>query len=258
MDGKDKIKCIENVLTKHCESKIEFLKDTSNISDSLYMQKYISEDKYVITVGISKLLSPRKELSSGTLNLKLLDNKQLVAISDSNEGTKSSKELLNILKHDLAAGFNDEDSLEVISSSFENSLEPIKASIDLFVFDLFKGEASYIKMGSNNTYVKLGDTIKRIESEKTIDKELNYDRLKLNKVKTENYMIFVMASRGVLEAHKEFVGDKWFEKIIKDANSNNCKKMAEMILERVISNSFEPINKDMYVITIKITNKTEK
>ena len=221
------------------------------------MQKYISEDKYVITVGISKLLSPRKELSSGTLNLKLLDNKQLVAISDSNEGTKSSKELLNILKHDLAAGFNDEDSLEVISSSFENSLEPIKASIDLFVFDLFKGEASYIKMGSNNTYVKLGDTIKRIESEKTIDKELNYDRLKLNKVKIENDMVFVMASKAVLEAHREIIGDKWFEKIIKDTNSNNCKKMAEMILEKVISNSFEAINKDMYIITIKITNKTK-
>ena len=258
IEGKDKIKCIENVLTKHCESKIEFLKDTSNISDSLYMQKYISEDKYAITIGISKLLSPRKELSSGTLNLKLLDNKQLIAISDSNEGTKSSKELLNILKHDLASGFNDGDSLEVITSSFENSLEPIKASIDMFVFDLFKGEASYIKMGCNDTYVKLGDRIQKIESEKTIDKELNFDRLKLNKVKTENDMIFVMASRGVLEAHKELVGDKWFEKIIKDANSNNCKKMAEMILERVISNSFEPINKDMYVITIKITNKTKK
>ena len=257
IEGKDKTKCIENVLTKHCKSKIEFLKDTSNISNKLYMQKYISEDRYTAVVGASKLLSSKKELSSGTLNIKLLDNKHLVAISDSNEGTKSSKELLGILKHDLAAGFNDQDSIEVISSSFENSLEPIKATIDMFVFDLFKGEASYVKMGSAPTFIKEEGKVTKLESEKTIDKELNFNRLELKKVKIEGDLVFVMASKGVLEAHKEIVGDKWLEKIIKETSSNNCKKMAEMILEKVIANSFETINKDMYVMVIKVTNKNK-
>ena len=229
VEGKDRIKCIESVLSKHCGSKIEFLKDTSNINNNLFMQKYISEDRYSAVVGISKLLSSKKEYSSGTINTKLLDNKLLVAISDSTEGIKSSKELLNILKHDLASGFNGEDSIEVISSSLENSLEPIKASLDMFVFDLFNGEASYLKIGSTPTFIKEEDKISKIEAEKTIDKELNAERLELKKIKTENDMVFVMASKGVLEAHKEIVGDKWLEKIIKETSSSNCKKMAERI-----------------------------
>ena len=127
----------------------------------------------------------------------------------------------------------------------------------MFVFDLFKGEASYVKMGSAPTFIKEEGKVTKLESEKTIDKELNFNRLELKKVKIEGDLVFVMASKGVLEAHKEIVGDKWLEKIIKETSSNNCKKMAEMILEKVIANSFETINKDMYVMVIKVTNKNK-
>ena len=42
-------------LSKVCKEKIVMQKDTSHLDTSLYMQKYISEDKFTIQIGISKL-----------------------------------------------------------------------------------------------------------------------------------------------------------------------------------------------------------
>lgn len=257
IEGKEKIKTIENVLNTHCSNKIIFLKDTANISDNLYMQKYISEDTLTIQVGIAKLLSSQRELGSGTLNVKLLDNKQLVALSDSREGLKASKEVLGILKHDLANGFEDVDSKIVIESSLENALEPLKASLDMLCFDLFSGKLSYIKEGCMPTYIKKNDGIDKIVSAMSINQELDISKIETKSIKIEPGQTFVMLSRGIVETHKKEQSDEWFRKILENTNISTSKKMAEALLEKVISNSFETVNKDMYIVVIKIANKTK-
>lgn len=257
IEGKDKIKIIEDVLKTHCKGNIEFLKDTSNISSKKYMQKYISEDNYQISVGMAKVLSPQRELGVSTLNMKLLDNKYLVAISDSKEGLKSSKEVIEILKNDLASGFENVDSKAVIESSLQNSLEPIKASLDMACLDLFSGKLSYIKENAMPTYIKKQDKIEKIVSTMNINSELDISNTETKEIAINENSTIVMLSRGIVETHKKEENDEWFRKILSSTNIGTSKKMAELLLEKVISNSFENVNKDMYIIVIKVTNKNK-
>ena len=57
---KDKIKCIENILSKVCDEKVSIQKDTSNIDASSYMQRYTSEDRFTIQLRIFKIIKNRK------------------------------------------------------------------------------------------------------------------------------------------------------------------------------------------------------
>lgn len=255
VDDKEKIKTIESVLNTHCEGNIVFLKDTANLSDNRYMQKYISEDKYELQVGMAKVLSPQRELGAGTLNMQLMDNKHLLAISDSRDGLKASKEVLSILKNDLANGFDDVDSKAVLESSLENSLEPIKASLDLLCFDLFSGKLSYIKEACMPTYIKKEEGIEKLFSVMSINDELKISGVDTKTLKIEPGWTFVMLSRGIVETHKEAATDDWFKKILSNTNINSSKKMAEALLEKVIANSFDNVNKDMYIIVAKVIDK---
>lgn len=57
---KDKIKCIENIISKVCDEKVSIQKDTSNIDASSYMQRYTSEDRFTIQLRIFEIIKNRK------------------------------------------------------------------------------------------------------------------------------------------------------------------------------------------------------
>ena len=60
---KDKIKFIENIISKVCDEKVMLQKDTSNIDASSYMQRYTSEDKYTMQLGYAKTTKSGNNIS---------------------------------------------------------------------------------------------------------------------------------------------------------------------------------------------------
>ena len=255
---KDKIKCIEAILTKVCKEKIVFKKDTSNVESKLYMQKYISEDKFSVQIGVASLPKSGNDVSGDSnIQIRLDDNKYMVALSDGMgsgiEARKSSQIVTKMLKQTLSAGFEKEDSLELINSTIKLSSEEIYSTMDVAVLDLYTGVIEFIKNGSCNTYIKNKQSIDIVESNSLPLGILNDVDFTAYDKDMRDGDIFIMCSDGVIDSNKEQADDKWFIKMLKEINTNNANKIADIILNEAIDNGYGVLKDDMTVIVMKVS-----
>ena len=187
---RDKIKCIESILTKVCKEKIVLQKDTSHLDSKVYMQKYISEDKFALQLGLARLPKTGNDVSGDScIQVKLDDNKHMVALSDGmGSGVvakKSSQIVTRLLKQTLSAGFDKEDSMELINSTIKLSTEEIYATMDVAIFDLYKGVVEFIKNGCCRTYIKNKQNIEyKTSINENIPPEFIGDSKKMHKILT--------------------------------------------------------------------------
>lgn len=255
---KDKIKCIEAILTKVCKEKIVFKKDTSNVESKLYMQKYISEDKFSVQIGVASLPKSGNDVSGDSnIQIRLDDNKYMAALSDGMgsgmEARKSSQIVTKMLKQTLSAGFEKEDSLELINSTIKLSSEEIYSTMDVAVLDLYTGVIEFIKNGSCNTYIKNKQSIDIVESNSLPLGILNDVDFTAYDKDMRDGDIFIMCSDGVIDSNKEQADDKWFIKMLKEINTNNANKIADIILNEAIDNGYGVLKDDMTVIVMKVS-----
>ena len=254
---REKVKCIESILTKVCKEKIVLQKDTSHIDANMYMQKYISEDKFAIQLGLARLPKTGNDISGDScIQVKLDDNKHMVALSDGMgagaEAKKSSQIVTKMLTQTLSAGFDKEDSIELINSTVKLSTEEIFATMDVAIFDLYKGIVEFIKNGSCRTYIKNKQNIDIVEPNSLPLGILNEVDFTAYDKDLHDGDIFIMCSDGIIDSNQVQVGDKWFLKLIKEINTNNVKKMADIILNEAIDNGYGILKDDMSVIVAKV------
>lgn len=254
---KEKVRCIESILSKVCKEKIVFQKDTSNINSKLYMQKYISANSFSLQLGLAQVSKTGNDVCGDScIQIKLEDNKHLVALSDGMgsgaQARKSSQIVVKLLKKTLLAGFDKEDSLELINSTINVSSEEIYATMDVAVFDLYKGVVEFIKNGACKTYIKNRSKLECVGSNSLPLGILNdvdftvYDR------DLVDGDVFIICSDGIVDSSEQSE-DKWLVKLIKEVNTNNVKKLADMILREAIDNSYGIAKDDMTVIVGKVS-----
>ena len=227
------------------------------------MQRYTSEDSFVLQLGMAQLAKTGNDICGDScIQIKLDDNKHMVALSDGMgsgiEAKKSSQIVIKMLKQTLSAGFDKEDSMELINSTIKLSQEEIYATMDVVIFDLYKGICEFIKNGSCRTYIKNKQSIDIIESNSLPLGILNdvdftvYDR------DMNNGDILIMCSDGIIDSNTEQSEDKWLVKLLKEINTNNVKKMADIILREAIDNGYGILKDDMTVIVAKVESKIKK
>ncbi len=258
IQDKEKIKSIEEILTKVCKEKIILNKDTSHLESKLYMQKYISEDKFNLQVGLASLPKTGNDVSGDSnIQIRLEDNKYMIALSDGmgsgKDARKSSQIVTKMLKQTLSAGFEKEDSLELINSTVKLSSEEIYATMDVAVLDLYTGIIEFIKNGSCRTYIKNKQNIEIVEANSLPIGILNDVDFTVYDKDLRDGDIFVMCSDGIIDSNKEQADDKWFIKMLKEITTTSVKKMADIILREAIDNGYGILKDDMTVIVIKVS-----
>ena len=260
---KDKIKCIENIISKVCDEKVLLQKDTSNIDASSYMQRYTSEDKYTMQLGYAKTTKSGNNISGdSSIQIKLEDDKCLIVLSDGMgsgiEARKSSQIVIKMMKKLLTAGFDKDDSVELINSTIKLTTEEVYATIDTSIFDLYNGTVEFIKNGACKTYIKNRQNIDVVESNSLPLGILNNVEVSVYDKDISDGDIFVMCTDGVIDSKEEEQGDKWFIKILKNISTNNVQKMADILLNEAIDNNYGICKDDMSVIVVKISKKNKK
>ena len=153
----------------------------------------------------------------------------------------------------MAAGFEKEDSLELINSTVKLSSEEIYSTMDVAVLDLYTGIVEFIKNGSCRTYIKNKQSIDIVEANSLPIGILNDVDFTVYDKDMKDGDIFVMCSDGIIDSNKEQADDKWFIKMLKEINTNNVKKMADIILREAIDNGYGILKDDMTVIVMKVT-----
>ena len=259
---KDKIKCIENIVSKVCDEKVAMQKDTSNIDSSSYMQRYSSEDKYIIQIGFSKTAKTENAISGDSdLQIKLDDDKYLVLLSDGKgsgqEARKNSQSVVKIMKKLLSSGFDKEDTVELINSTIKESKDDICATIDSAIFDLYNGKVDFIKNGACKTYIKNKQTISQVASNALPFGIINKAEMSAFEKEIADGDIYVICSDGIVDSKTEEEGDRWLLKLLKNMSTNNVQKMADIILKEAIDNNYGICRDDMSIFTIKVTKRTK-
>lgn len=257
---KGRIVNISDIISKSIGKRVSFQKDLKSEDTKQYNQIYATEDKFIMQIGSSKVAKENSDQSGDSnLQIKLKDGKYILAISDGmgsgSKAKQASKTVINFLNNLLAEGFDEEETLNIINSNLNfNQENDMYASLDMSILDLFTGKLTLVKNGSCNTYIKNKKNITVYKSDNipvgTVDK-LNFTK-EIIDLKEDD--IIVMCSDGALESKNEINND-WIEDFLKNVNTNNVQKIADLIVTEAIDNSYGIANDDITVIVAKILRR---
>lgn len=248
---------IEKVLSDVLNEKIVFNSEAS-IGTRL---NFLSDDKFVMAIGNSETVKNNSSTSGDSvLNVRLKDGKFLVALSDGmgsgDEAKQSSNKALKMLENLLLSGFDKKTSLELINSSLINQNEEIFATLDIAIVDLYKGNIEFIKSGACPTYIKSNNKVQVIMANSLPAGIINSDNLQLFDRDINSGEIMLMCTDGILDSNVEYKNKElWVKYLLEDLETNNTKKIADLVLNEAIDNCYGVAKDDMSVVVCKFLTK---
>lgn len=251
------IEYIEKVLSDVLKEKVVFNSEAS-IGTRL---NFLSDDKFVMAIGNSETVKNNSSISGDSvLNVRLKDGKYLVALSDGmgsgDEARQSSNKALKMLENLLLSGFDKKTSLELINSSLINQNEEIFATLDIAIIDLYKGNIEFIKSGACPTYIKGNNKVQVIMANSLPAGIINSDNLQLFDRDISSGEIMLMCTDGILDSNVEYKNKElWVKYLLEDLETNNTKKIADLVLNEAIDNCYGVAKDDMSVIVCKFLAK---
>lgn len=219
---------------------------------------YLSADKYIIQIGHATKIKDGSPVSGDSfIQIRLNDGKYLLALSDGMgtgpEARKSSQIAIKMLERLLMSGFDKDTSIDLINTTIMNTNEEIFATLDIAIIDLYNGKIEFIKNGACPTYVKNKKKVQIVKSLSLpagILKDINlttYDK------DIENQDILVMCSDGILDSNIEYKNKElWVKYMLEDIETTNTQKIADLILNEAIDNSYGIAKDDMSIIVCKL------
>lgn len=258
---KNKISNIENLISKSLGVKISFQKDKKMLSTGDYVQVYSADDKFALQVGSTKISKGGNGEISGdsSLQVRLSDGKYLLAISDGmgsgEKARQASKFVINNLNNLLAKGFEQDETIKLINSELNfNKDSEMYASLDMSVLDLYSGTALLSKNGACHTYIKNKKNV-NVYKGKNLPIGIVEDTMLQNcEVELNEGDIILMCSDGLLDI-SDGTKENWIEEFLKNVNTNNVQKIADLITSEAIDHSFGTPKDDITVIVAKIIKK---
>lgn len=248
---------IASILSKSLTSKMTFMQDAKQGN---YVQTYTSEDLYTLKIGSSKVTKEGSAVSGDcNLQMKLKDGKYLLAISDGMGSGKSAREssklTIKMLEEMLLNGFDKEELISLINDKVNfNTDSEMYATLDFAILDLYTGNVKTAKSGACNTYIKNKKNIKVIGSQTMPVGMLEKTELDVQNIQVEDGDIIVMCSDGLLETQNEIKED-WIAEYLKNINTTNVQKVADLIVAEAIDNSFGMARDDITVIIAKVVKQ---
>ena len=248
---------IEEILTKILKERIVINEENSVGNRLLFM----SDDKFVMGIGISETYKSQNLVSGDSnLNIRLKDGKYLVALSDGmgtgKKANESSTQALKMLENLLLSGFSKDSSLELISTSLINRSDETFATLDIAIIDLYKGNIEFIKSGACPTYIKANKKVQIIKSNSLPTGMVNEKNVQTFDKDIQSGEILLMCTDGILDANVEYKNKElWVKYMLEDIETNNTKKIADIILNEAIDNNFGKAKDDMSVIVCRFMEK---
>ena len=223
----------------------------------------ISDDKFIMAIGMANKNKANEQISGDCIiNTRLNDGKYLIAISDGmgsgKKANESSTQALEMLKSLLMTGFDKNASLELINTSLINKNEEIFATLDIAIVDLYAGTVEMIKSGACPTYFKNKKKVQTIKSKSLPAGMIKDIKLEVFEKDIENKEIMLMCSDGILDSNVEYKNKElWVKYLLEDMETDNTKKIADLVLTEAVDNNFGTPKDDMSVFVCKFRSKEE-
>ena len=221
----------------------------------------ISDDKFIMAIGMASKNKDKEDVcGDNMINVRLKDGKYLIALSDGmgsgKKAAESSKQALEILESLLMTGFDKNTSIELINSSLINNNEEVFATLDIAIVDLYAGTVEMIKSGACPTYFKNGKKVQVIKSKSLPAGMINDIKIEVFDKDLENKEIMLMCTDGILDSNVEYKNKElWIKYLLEDMETDNTKKVADLLLNEAIDNNFGTPKDDMSIFVCKFRSK---
>lgn len=260
---KNKVTGLDKIISNTFKEKVISQKEISEEIESDIMKcTYISEDRYNIQIGTAKTTKSGSSTSGDSkVNHKLNDGKYLIVLSDGmgsgSKAKKSSQMATKMLDRLLTNGFEKESSIKLINSTISSKeIDSTFATLDIAIFDLYKGNIEFVKNGACPTYIKNKQGVNLL-------KVMSLPAGIVDKVELEVYDkdleagdILVMCSDGIMDSKEEYTEKElWLRDFLEKIETTDAQKIADLILKEAVDNNYGKPKDDMTVIVAKITNK---
>ena len=128
------------------------------------------------------------------------------------------------------------------------------ATIDMSILDLYNGKILISKNGACNTYIKNKRSISVYKGNNLPVGIIQETSLNNQEADLNEGDIILMCSDGLIACKNEMKAD-WIEEFLKNIDTNNVQKIADLITNEAIDNSFGVPQDDITVIVAKIIKK---
>lgn len=255
---------VEKILSEVLNTEIVLQKKECAIDkdNNICKQIYSSKDKFLLRVGIAKTMKEKSVVSGDSyIKSKLEDGKNLIALSDGMgsgpEARKASKIAIKMLERLLKTGFEKDTSIKLINSTMcLNSKDDMYATLDIAIFDLFSGSMELVKNGSCPTFIKSKDDVQLIKSFSLPAGILGDIDLVTFEKDLEDGDIIVMCTDGIIDSNTEYNNKElWIKDLLTEIETDDVKKIADIILNEAIDNNVGRPKDDMTVIVSKVIKK---
>ena len=119
-----------------------------------------------------------------------------------------------------------------------------------------KGNIEFIKSGACPTYFKNKKKVQVIKSKSLPAGMINELNLEVFDKDIENKEIMLMCTDGILDSNVEYKNKElWVKYVIEDIETDNTKKIADLLLNEAIDNNFGMPKDDMSVLVCKFRSK---
>lgn len=250
----------EQILTKILKEPIIWNEEASQGE----RMSFLSDDKFVLGIGIAESYKSQNIVSGDSmLHIRLKDGKYLVALSDGmgtgKQANESSTKALELLENLLLSGFDKSTSVELITSSLIQQNAEMFATLDIAIIDLYQGTIEMMKSGACPTYIKHNKKVQLIKSASLPAGIVEQNNLQVFDRDIEAGEILLMCTDGILDSNIEYKNKElWVKYLLEDIETNNTKKIADLVLNEAIDNNFGKAKDDMSVIVCKFLEKDEK
>lgn len=147
---------------------------------------------------------------------------------------KTSLFTADFLSRILSSSCSKSTALHLLNHIIRGKGDECSATVDLFEFDLYSGEAVFYKCGAAPSYVKREGSIFRIRSETApigLMKSIDAEKIRVE-IKPGDYII--MLSDGVSQSPEDSV---WLLELLSRTPKSDIRAYAELILEEAKKNS---------------------
>lgn len=223
-----------------------------------------SAKAFVVETGIAHAAKGGAFISGDSFStIELGAGKYAIAISDGmGNGERAhleSNETLVLLQKILQSGIEEKVAIKSVNSVLSlRTTDEIFSTLDLAMIDLQDASVKFLKIGSSPSFVKRGETVKKVEASNLpmgIIQEFEVDVVS-DQFKSGD--LLVMMSDGVFEGPKHVENyDAWMKRKLKEITTEDPQAIADILLEEVIRTSGQ-IQDDMTVIVAKIKHNTPR
>ena len=215
------------------------------------------QENFGVEIGVSRI-RPDGENKSGDSYaiIRPEGGKVVIALSDGmgtgERAAKESGETVSLLEHLLLAGIDRECAIKLINSvlilkSYDESF----ATLDLFISDMYTGEAEFIKTGSAVSYICREGQIARISASTLPTGIIGEMETANTKILLYTGDVIMLASDGVTDVCRD---DKWICDLLKDNLYNSAQNIADTVMKEALRRVLH-CRDDMTVLIIKIFEK---